>query len=102
MILHAHSKDHPLCVFTTAVGLSLVGLSLEDVEQIRTIPSSVMLPTMNSRPGNLENEGVTEDFVAPSHPRLRPLPDLHPRHHAARERCGLRVRQGSGLRPASS
>lgn len=102
MILHAHSKGHPLCVFTTAVGLSLVGLSLEDVEQIRTIPSSVMLPTMNSRPVNLENEGVTEDFVAPSHPRLRPLQVLHPRHQAPPEPAGLRVRPGTGLRPGAS
>jgi len=123
MILHAHRKGHPLCVFTTAVGLSL-----EDVEQIKGIPfsafphggftihlpdarrlakidvtleylqvlealkaaniqnfsvmamdaihpdvaaifppSSVSLPTMNSRSGNLEHEGVTEHFVATSH-----------------------------------
>jgi hypothetical protein len=35
MILHAHGKGHPLCVFTTAVGMTL-----EDVEQIRAIPFS--------------------------------------------------------------
>ncbi len=123
MILHAHRKGHPLCVFTTAVGMTLA-----DVEQIRAIPfsafphggftihlpdarrlakidvtpaylevlralkaaeiqnfsvmamdaihpevaaifppSSVSLPRMNSRSGNLEHEGVTEDFVASSH-----------------------------------
>jgi hypothetical protein len=35
MILHAHAKGHPLCVFTTAVGMTL-----DDVEQIREIPYS--------------------------------------------------------------
>lgn len=123
MILHAHSKGHPLCVFTTAVGMTL-----EDVEQIRGIPfsafphggftvhlpdarrlakiaitpeylqvlralkaadiqnfsamamdaihpdvaaifppSSVSLPKMNSRSGNLEKQGVSEDYLTSSH-----------------------------------
>ncbi|MCP9849822.1 radical SAM/SPASM domain-containing protein [Cyanobium sp. Morenito 9A2] len=123
MILHAHHKGHPLCVFTTAVGMSL-----QDVDQIKDIPfsayphggftihlpdarglakidvtpeylqvlealkaasiqnfsvmsmgaihpdvesifpqSSVALPTMNSRSGNLEKQGVSESFQAASH-----------------------------------
>jgi len=122
MILHAHQKGHPLCVFTTAVGMKL-----EDVEAIKHIPFSafphggfklhlpdhiriakinitpeylqvlealkgadiqnfsamsmdaihpdvehifpqsiVRLPKMNSRAGNLENEGVTENFTRAS------------------------------------
>jgi hypothetical protein len=119
MILHAHQKGHPLCVFTTAVGMKL-----EDVALIKDIPyskfphngftihlpdyrmlakihitpeylavlealkasqiqnfslmsmdavhpdvqhifpqSMVRQPKMNSRAGNLENEGVRENYT---------------------------------------
>ncbi len=119
MILYAHQKGHPICVFTTAVGITL-----EDVELIKDIPysayphggftihlpdarrvakinvtpeylqvlealkaaeiqnfsvmsmdtihpdvepifpqSSVPVPKMNSRAGNLENEGVSEKYT---------------------------------------
>lgn len=35
MVLHAHEKGHPICIFTTAVGMTL-----KDVELIKDIPYS--------------------------------------------------------------
>lgn len=123
MILHAHQKGHPICIFTTAVGMTL-----EDVALIKDIPfspfphggftihlpdqrrlakiniteeylqvlqalkeanmpnfftmtmgpihpdvehifpsSTVVKPTMNSRAGNLEKEGVNEQYTTVSY-----------------------------------
>ncbi|MGE9290381.1 MAG: radical SAM/SPASM domain-containing protein [Puniceicoccales bacterium] len=123
MVLYAHEKGHPICIFTTAVGMTL-----EDVERIKDIPYSafphggftihlpdaqtmahikitdeylavlsalkeanlqnfstmtmgqvnpevehlfpketVHSPTMNSRAGNLDKQGVKENFIRSKH-----------------------------------
>ena len=63
MVLYAHEKGHPICMFTTGVGMTL-----EDVEQIKDIPYSafphggftIHLPDEKT----MANIKITDEYLA--------------------------------------